>query len=188
MFIKGKDLFFSININGVYYPICHSKTCTINTTASILPTTTFGSGNAETNDYSNKYAYTIKGDGVTYIGDVASNFVLQTLQTTFQKVLWTFTDNENVQWHGTALISSTTFDSSFDAISTFQNELIGDGEYNFIISNTPIPPINPSVNILDQFGTLIANVPAPGSYIVTRFNAIDCGAANQPPPQIIITA
>lgn len=189
MFIKGKDLIFYVVISGRNIPICHAKTCTINTTAATLPTTTKLSGNAETNDYSGKYAYTIKGDGVIYIGDFADGYVFQNFQTTFTKINWTFTDNVNVQWFGICLVTSTTFDSPFDNISTFQNELLGDGEYTFIEQNVPpLPPIGSSVTIIDQFGNIIATVPAPGSYGIVKFNAIDCGNAFQNPPLIIITA
>lgn len=189
MVIKGKDLIFYMIVSGQNVPLCHARTCTINTTAATLPTTTLGSGNAETNVYAGKYAYTIKGDGVNYIGDTADNFTLQTAQINFNKINWTFTDDDNVQWYGVALVTSTTFDSAFDSVSTFQNELLGDGEYTFTQSHiTPVPPVGASVTILDQFGNLITSVPAPGSYTVTKFNAIDCGNAFQNEPAIIITA
>lgn len=188
-YIKGKDLIFYLFINGQNVSIAHAKTCTITTTASVLPTTTYLSGNAETNDYTGKYAYTIKGDGVVYTGDLVDGFKFQDFQTTFTKINWTFTDNNNVQWHGVCLVTSTTYDSSFDNVSTFQNELLGDGEYTFVQNNvTPIPPIGAAVTIIDQFGNLIATVPAPGSYGIVKFNAIDCGAAYQATPLITITA
>lgn len=172
--IKGENLIFYIEIDNQNVPLCHAKTCTLNTVAGVLPTTTFLSGAGETNDYSRKYSYTIKGDGITAAGDIASNFTLQTAQTTFTKINWTFTDNQNVQWFGTCLITSTTFDGAFDAVSTFQHELLGDGEYTFAEANvSPLPPIGSSVIIRDQFGSVIATVPAPGSYTVTRFDTID---------------
>jgi predicted secreted protein len=188
-YVKGKDLIFYMIKGGVNVPLCHAKTCTIATTAAILPTTTLGSGKAETNDYSGKYAYTIKGDGLTFIGDELSNFDLQNAQINFNKINWTFTDDVNIQWMGVALVTTTSFDSAFDALSTFNNELLGDGEYTFIqAAEPPLPPVGSVVNILDQFGNLIASVPAPGVYNVTRFNAIDCGNAFQNTPLIIITA
>lgn len=189
MEIKGKDLVLYVVVSGINVPIFHSRTCTINTTATTLPSTTLGSGFAETNEYSGKYAYTIKGDGLVYIGDNATGLTLQIFQTSFTKVNWTFTDNANVQWYGVALVTSTTFDSPFDNVSSFNMEFQGDGEYTFIDSNVPpVPVINASVRILDQFGNLITSVPAPGSYTVTKFNAIDCGNAFQNTPAIIITA
>lgn len=189
MFIKGKNLIFYIYINGQPYALYHARTCEINTTAAILPTTTYLSGKGQTNEYAGKYSYTIKGEGLNYIGDKATNFALQGLQTTFSKINWTFTDNANVQWQGVALIVDTKFDSGFDGVSTFSNELLGDGEYTFTQANIPpSPPVGNVVNIFDQFGTLITSIVAPGSYNVTKFNAIDCGSANQSTPLIIITA
>jgi predicted secreted protein len=193
MIIKGKDLIFYIKIGNVNYPLCHAKTCSINTTAGTLPTTTLGSGRGETNNYSGKYNYTIKGDGITYIGDQVDNFTLQTAQTSFNKINWTFTDASNLQWSGVALVTSTTFDSAFDAVSTFQNELLGDGEYTFIKATIhPIPPLNDAVTIQDQFGNPIATVQAPGTYTVTMFDTIDLRSFNPftglaIPPDITIT-
>lgn len=189
MFIKGKDLVFYVLMGNRNVPVAHAKTCTITTTASVLPTTTYLSGNAETNDYTGKYAYTIKGDGVIYIGDVADGFSFQKFITSFTKVNWTFTDNNNVQWSGVCLVTSSSYDSSFDSVSMFQNELLGDGEYTFIENNVPpVPPLVSYVNIVDQFNTLVTSVQAPGTYGIIKFNAIDCGGANQPTPLIIFTA
>lgn len=188
MFVKGKDLVFYIEIAGQNKPICHGRTVVLNISAGTLPSTTYGSGSGETNEYSGKYAYTIQGGGLTYIGDEADIFTLQTALMQFNKVNWTFTDDLNIQWYGTVLVTNVGFDSGFDALLTFSNELLGDGEYTFIKSDTPpTPPITDYVTILDQLGTLIAQVPAPGTYSVLRFNAIDCGGANQPEPLIIIT-
>lgn len=193
MIIKGRDLIFYIQIAGQNIPLCHAKTCTINTTASTLPTTTYLSGKGETNDYAGKYAYTIKGDGLNDPFDLANNFTLQSLQITFTKINWTFTDNKNIQWYGIALITSTTFDGHFDAVSTFQHELLGDGEYTFINGVIPpIPPVGSSVIIQDQFGNPIATVTAPGIYTVTKFDTIDVHfwnlSTNAPiVPQITIT-
>lgn len=193
MIIKGRDLIFYIEIAGQNIPLCHARTCTINTTATTLPSTTLNSGRGETNEYAGKYAYTIKGEGLNDAFDVANNFTLQSLQTSFTKVNWTFTDNSDVQWYGTALITSTTFDGAFDAVSSFQNELLGDGEYTFQTGHiVPVPPVGSSVLIQDQFGNAIATVAAPGTYTVTKFDTIDLHfwntSTNLPiTPQITIT-
>lgn len=189
MFIRGKDLIFYIVIDGQNVPIAHYKTSNLNTTAATLPTTTLQSGKGETNDYSRKYAYTIKGDGLVFIDDYATGLTLQDLQVTFTKVSWTFTDNVNVQWFGVCLITMTEITSDFDSVSLFSSELLGDGEYTFIQANVPpIPPIGASVTINDQFGNVIASIQAPGAFSVTKFNAIDCGNAFQNPSAITITA
>lgn len=189
MFIKGKDLIFYVIIGGQNVPLLRAKTATINTTAKTLATTTFASGKAETNDYSGKYAYTIKGDGVVYIGDAVDGFTLQNAQTTFTKINWTLTDNNHLQWYGVCLVTTTEFTSGFDAVVLFSNELVGDGEYSFVKTNAPpTPPIGIAVTIVDQFGNTIAVIPAPGVYSITKFNAINCGGANQSTPLITITA
>lgn len=180
-------------INGQNVPLFHGRTATINTTATTLPTTTQGSGKGETNDYSGKYAYTIKGEGLTYIGDVFTGFDLQYAQINFNKIYWTLTDDTNIQWYGIALVTSTSFDANFDALNTFSNDLLGDGEYTFIKTDTPpILPPGLVVTILDQFGNFITSVEAPGTYVVTVFDTIDLHSFNpatdQPiVPQIIIT-
>lgn len=194
MFIKGKDLYFYMLIGNENVVLFHARTASINSTSGVLPSTTKNSGNAETNEYSRKYAYTIKVEGLTYIGDQFTGFNLQTAQTSFTKINWTFTDNENVQWYGVALVTSTTFDGDFDNLNSFDAELLGDGEYTFIQSDVPpTPPIGDTVSIIDQFGNVIAVVTAPGTYAVTKFDTIDLRSFNpatdQPiTPQIVITA
>jgi len=175
MFIKGKDLIFYIEIGAQNIPLCHARTATINSTANVLPSTTYGSGKGETNEYSRKYAYTIKADGLTYIGDLANGFTLQTALMNFDKINWTFTDNENVQWYGVALVTQTEFSGDFDAISAFSSEMLGDGEYTFVQTDIPpTPPVGDSVTIVDQLGNIIAVIPAPGTYSVLKFDTIDC--------------
>lgn len=193
MFIKGKDLVFYIEIAGQNIPLYHARTASINTTATTLPTTTYGSGKGETNEYAGKYAYTIKGEGLTYIGDLATGFTFQDAQTNFNKINWTFTDNEHVQWYGVALVTSTEFAGDFDSLNGFSSELLGDGEYTFIQSDTPpVPPIGSVVQIIDQLGNLIAVVPAPGTYYVLVFDEIDCRFVDNITlapitPQLVIT-
>lgn len=193
MFIKGKDVYFYIEMQGVSVPLVHARTAEITTYNGVIPTTTFSSGKGETNNYSRKYSYTIKAEGLTFIGDQFNGFDLQTAQVNFNKINWTMTDNSNIQWFGIALVTQTTFDANFDALSTFSGDLLGDGEYTFIESNVPpIPPIGASVSIVDQFNNLIALVPAPGTYQVTKFDTIDLrfvdGSLNPVTPQIVVTA
>jgi hypothetical protein len=101
-----------------------------------------------------------------------------------KKLPFVFTDYANTLQSGTILATSLDFDSPFDNISSFSNEMLGDGELTAVTYGVPPVPTQ-SVIIQDQFGDTLAIVPAPGVYNVLRFDTIDCrGWSN---PDLVIT-
>lgn len=103
------------------------------------------------------------------------------------KMDFIFTDNENIEWSGTVLLTQVDNDSPVDNVSTFSNAMLGDGELIKVISGVIPPPAGLSVIIRDQLGDVIATIPAPGEYTVTRFDSIDLGDSTMQSPLIIIT-
>lgn len=183
--IKGKDFNFYTIINGVPCPFFHSTNCTLKTQADLLESTTKDGINGKTFEYANKYTYTLSVLGQSTLLDSTNFITLQGALQTSTKLLWTFTDNLNVIYSGTILIQDTQIDSPHDAISTFQGNFQGDGAYSVVSAPQPTP-IGYVVQIKDQFGNIIANVPAPGIYNVLRFDTIDCRSIGVSPDLIII--
>lgn len=87
-------------------------------------------------------------------------------------MVFTFTDNNNIIYSGQLLVTGTSMDSPVNAAASFQGTFQGDGDYTVTASPGPPTPIGYSVVIQDQFGIVVAIVPAPGIYNVLRFNEI----------------
>lgn len=186
--ILGKNLNIYYTLNGNNYPFAHATDCMIELISDTQETTTQSSGKGKTFDYKGKYSYTLTADGITNLVDVANFSVFQQAIIQSTKLLFLFTDLSQVQYSGTVLITKNSLKSPFDAASTFNNAMLGDGELTIVITSVPTPPVGINVSIIDQFGNVLAVVPAPGTYSVLRFDTIDCGGAIQLNPLIIMQA
>jgi hypothetical protein len=175
--IKGRDLNLYYVINGFNYPAAHATNCKIQFSADTQETTTKNTQRGKTYEYSGKNGYTLSLDGLTNLIDVANIAVFQTALMTSQKLNFIFTDVSNVQWMGTVLVTGLDIDSMFNAMSNYTHNMLGDGDIVPIYYDVPNPPVGAVVNIIDQFGDIIAMVTAPGSYSVVVFDAIDEGDA-----------
>lgn len=187
--IKGSNLNLYYLLNGVNQPAAHATNCKISLTADTQETTTRNSLKGKTFDYLGKYSYTLTLDGITNYIDVANIGVFQDAIMKSNKLNFIFTDDFNVEWSGTILMTQNDVDSQLKDISTFTNAMLGDGELTRIDINTgPLPPLGNTVEIIDQFGDILANVVAPGTYSVLRFDNINCGNASTVSPLIVIQA
>lgn len=186
-FIRGSDLNLYFTIAGVSWVVGHSTDCSIKVTADVQETTTKNTLKGKTYDYTNKYSYTLTLAEFTSFLDVPNLSVFQDAIMQATKLLFVFTDQFSIQWSGTVLINDSETDSPFAAISSTNITLQGDGELVKVTTNIPpIPLPTETVQIIDQFGNVIATVVAPGSYAVLRFNRIEQGHAVRNDPQLII--
>lgn len=186
--IRGKDLNLYVKVNGFAEPIAHSTNCVITFNADIQETTTLNSLKGKTYDYAGKYGYTLSCDGYSNLIDIANFSTIQLAIMQSNKLSFIFTDENQVQYSGTVLANDTSLDSPFDAISSFKTNFTGDGEIVPIYYAQPVPPVGEFVQIVDQFNAVIADIPAPGTYGVLRFDDIDCGNASTVSPLLIISA
>jgi len=100
-----------------------------------------------------------------------------------RKLQFLFSSND-VEYRGTVLVPTIDMDSPDNAVSSFNTTLQGDGDLIPTFTNGDIPLPTNTVIIYDQFGAIVAIIPAPGSYNVLRFDTLDCrGYAN---PDLII--
>jgi len=186
-YIKGKDIDLFYNLNGQYYAVAHARDCTIKVTTETQETTTKNTLRGRTFNFIGKYTYTLALKGITNFLDVPNIAILQGLIMTGTKVQFAFTDQENVQYSGVVLLTSSDMDSPYDGLSQNSFEMTGDGELGIITTDVPpIPLPNETVTIIDQFGNVVATIIAPGSYSVIRFDTIDEGFADKPIPTLII--
>lgn len=186
-FIRGKDLNLYFVLNGQAYVVGHATDCTIKLTAEIQETTTKNSIKGKTFDYTAKYTYMLDCKEFTSFADVANLSVFQDLILQSGKLNFIFTDQYSIQWTGTVLLTESDTDSPFAAISSTTLNFQGDGELVKVTTDVPpIPLPTENVTILDQFGSLIAIIVAPGSYNVLRFDTIEQGHADAPQPDLII--
>lgn len=186
-FVRGKDLALFYMLNGQYYAIAHSTDCKLSVTTETQETTTKNTLRGKTFDFTGKYSFTLSLTGITNFLDVPNIVVVQQLIMTGTKIQFVFTDQYAVQYSGVVLITTSQIDSPYAALSTFSNDLQGDGELG--ITTTDVPPIplpSENVTIIDQFGNVVAVVVAPGSYSVIRFDTIDEGHAVKPASNLII--
>ncbi len=181
----GNELIFYLYIDGQARSICHSKDCKLSSTADILETTTKDNGKGKRYEYGGKTTTTLTVNGLTNDIDGANFSNIQDMILLTMKLPFLFTDNNNIQWSGSILLTSFDLDSPDNAVSSFNGTFIVDGDLTKVFDpDTPIPPAGDTVTIIDQFGVVIAVIPAPGTYSVFRFDTIDMrGFAN---PDLII--
>lgn len=186
-YILGKDLSLFFSFNGQYYILAHSTDCELAVMGEMQETTTKNTLRGKTFSFTGKYSYTLKAKGFSTFFDVPNFVVLQQLIMTGTKIQFAFTDQFSVQYSGVLLITTSTITSQFDQISTFQNDMTGDGELGIIATDVPpIPLPTETVNIIDQFGNIIAVITAPGSYQVLVWDTIDEGFAVKSAPLLVI--
>lgn len=176
--IKGQDFNFYVKINGYNMPVARATNGTLTFTAEATESTTKNGLKGKTYIYQGKYGYTLSVEGISNLIDVANFGYFQTALLESGKLDFIFTDNLNAQYTGTVLVTDAELDTPAKAMSTFKNTLLGDGEIVPIFYDVPVTPPGSSVQIIDQFGDVLASVLAPGSYSVLRFDTIDEGSAS----------
>lgn len=185
--INGRNLNLYYILNGYTYPVCHATDCKISLVAETKESTTKNNIKGKTYIYQGKYSFTLSLTGITNLVDTANISVFQDAILLSNKLQFIFTDSENIQWSGTVLINQVDVDSPVSNASTFSNAMMGDGELTKVTTGIIPPPIGSSVTIVDQFTNVLAIIPAPGTYSVTKFDSIDLGDSTPTTPVIIIT-
>lgn len=188
-YIKGYNLNLFFVLNGQPYVCGRATGCSIKLSADIQETTTKNSIKGKTFDYTAKYSYTLSLTEYTNFVDVANLSVFQDMILTSGKLNFVFTDQFQIEWTGTVLLTESDTDSPFKSVSSSTLSFQGDGELTKVTTDIPpIPLPGEAVTIVDQFGTIVAIVTAPGTYTVMRFDTIDCGHAVKPVDDLIIIA
>jgi len=188
-YIKGYNLNLFFMLNGIACVVGRATACSIKLTAEVQETTTKNSIKGKTFDYTSKYSYTLSLTEYTNFIDIANLSVFQDMILTSGKLDFVFTDQYQVEWTGTVLLTESDTDSPFKSVSSSSLSFQGDGELTKVTTDIPPLPLpGGNVTIVDQFGNIIATVVAPGSYAVLRFDTIDCGHAIKPPSDLIIIA
>jgi len=185
--IKGTDLNLFFTLNGYSYPAAHATDCIIDLSAETQETTTQNGLKGKTFDYKGKYTYTLQLSGISNLIDLVNFSTFQDAILQSNKLLFIFTDSNNIQWAGTVLITNVNLDSPLSGISSFKNQMLGDGELTKVAHVLPPPPAGSSVVIKDQSGNTIATIQAPGQYNVLIFDTIQQGGANPVTPLLTIT-
>lgn len=188
MQIKGKDLNLYLPTDSGLVAFCYATDCEITLTADIYETTTYGSGAGKTYNYRGVYGYTLSLNGATTYDGFFDVGTLQSAIINREKLLFTFTDNNQISYTGRVLIPEVGFDSPADAISLFTSTLMGDGELIITEYGSGGGSGGLSVNIVNQLGEIVAVVPAPGQYNVVMFDTIRQGGAWGVTPDLIITS
>ena len=184
--INGTNFNIYYVINGNVYPACHAQDGKITGTADVLETTTKDGRKGKTYNYSGKYSYTLSLKGITNLVDGANIATFNSAIMQSNKLPFIFTDSNNISWSGIALITQFDMDSPIASLSTFTNTMLLDGELTQVTSGVTPPVSGGSVIIQDQFGTVIAEIPAPGTYQVLRFDTLDLRGWNN--PDLVITS
>jgi hypothetical protein len=182
----GNDLNLFLKISGTAYPVCHAKDTQISMASTLLETTTKGSGNARTYAYQGKYGSTMQLSGLTNTIDIANFYVIQSAIKDSTVLEFILTDGATIEYTGFVLVSDINIDTPDNAISSFSGNLQITGDLGISVTGVTPPVTVSSVLIKDQFGDTIANIPAPGTYNVVRFDTLDLrGWSN---PDLVITS
>lgn len=184
--IKGNDVVFYLQIEGVNRAVCQAKDTKLTTTADLIETTTKDGKRAKTFNYQGKNTSYLTVSGLTNLLDEANFSTFTTLLLAAQKIPFLFTDNNSFQYTGVALIPTVDFDSPDNAISSFNTTLQVDGELVPVYTPDVPVPIGNAVQIIDQFGNVLATIVAPGTYQVLQYDIID--ARGWADPDLIIIA
>ncbi len=127
--INGNDLALYVDVNGVNKVVCYAKNCSLNPQHKVIETTTKKGGKWETYKYKSAgYSISVSGNFNAAIGN---GIALEDALRRGLKINWTFTDGKNIRYWGRVLVTSAAIDSPMDAMSTFSNQLLGDGAYDF---------------------------------------------------------
>ena len=184
---KGVEVNLYLLVSGVYQIVGRATDTTITVNSEIQETTTKNTLSGKTFDYTGKYSYKLDCKGLTNLVDISNIVLFQNAMMQQRKLLFLFTDNNFIQYSGTVLVTDTSTDSPVKAVSQSTYSFQGDGDLTVVTTDIPpVPPITGSVQIIDQFGTVIAVVPAPGTYGVLRFDTIDNGGAANRTPELVI--
>jgi len=132
--IKGKDFNLAVVVNGQRKNVCYAKDCTLNISRDTKEVTGRGLGGFR--DYlAGKAGYTIDVSG--NLNAVPGNaMILHTALISGLPIIWWFSDEVNMEWSGTLLVTSGSYDSPMDALSSFNNSMIGKGKPNFKLLKT----------------------------------------------------
>ena len=171
--IKGNDVVFYLQIEGVNRAVCQAKDTKLSTSADLIETTTKDGKRSKTFNYQGKNTSFLTVSGLTNLVDEANFSTFTAALLAAQKIPFLFTDNDSFQYTGVALIPQIDFDSPDNAISSFNTTLQIDGELVPVYSTDVPIPIGNSVQIIDQFGNVLATVVAPGVYQVLVYDTID---------------
>jgi predicted secreted protein len=132
--IKGKDLNLGVVVNGMRTPVCYAKTTTLNITRDTKEITGRGLGGYR--DYiAGKASYSLETSGNFNAVPGNGMYFLQALLNG-EPIIWWFSDGINIEWSGTLLVTSGSYDSPMDALASFNNSMIGKGKPNFKILST----------------------------------------------------
>jgi len=185
--ITGNELIFYIQLSVGYRSICHSKDTKLSTSADLLETTTKDNGKGKRYEYGGKTSTTLTVNALTNTIDDANFSEVQDIILQTRKLPFLFTDNNNIQWSGTVLLTTFDLDSPDNAVSSFNGTFVVDGDLvKAFDPDMPLPPAGSTVQILDQFGNILAIVDAPGTYSVVQFDTLDLRGWKN--PDIIITS
>jgi predicted secreted protein len=184
--IRGKDLDLYFLIDGVPCLAAHAQDCTLKLSADITEVTTKDGRKGKSFDYQGKYSYVMELKGLSQFYDQANLYTFQEAVLLSTKLLFAFTNAQQVLYSGTLLMPEVDMDSPVEGVSVFSTSMQGDGELLITLSSGGDIPLPNTVDIIDQFGNIIAVVPAPGAYNVLVFNRIEQGHADAPAPDLII--
>lgn len=195
--IKGKDFALLVNTPDGYKTVCYARGCSLDLSHETRRKTTKQNSKWDIFGYG-RASYTITIDGLLNAVPGNGGF-LQDALLNGDTIVWTFTDGINFQWDGEVLVQSASIGAQFDSLSSFGNQLLGTGEPNKVLlptanldpdesgsGGTPLPPVE-FVTITDQTGEVVTKVPAPSTYIVTRFDVLDGGSSTTTTYPLTIT-
>ncbi len=138
--IKGSDLVLYLNNGTSLVPVCYAQNCQLNISADVLETTTFGSNNFKSYEYSTVGA-TLQHSGFTSFKNQTNTLQLIEAILNRQKIEFNFSE-KGIIFSGTVLITSTDLDSQYDAASTFKANLLVDGKLTLTkLSTTTVLPL-----------------------------------------------
>jgi hypothetical protein len=131
--IKGSNLNLFIQIDNQYEKVCFSQNCVLEFTADLIETTTKDGSRAKRYEYGG-YGWVLRLSGISDLSGSVTFLTLQQALVNGGKLLFVFGDavNESVYYSGTVLVSSASLDTAYNALSTFSNDLVGDGEFTTI--------------------------------------------------------
>lgn len=188
--IKGKDFMLYVLADNEPVPVCYARDCVLNLSHELVEKTTKQNNKFRNYGY-RRATYTISLNGLLNAVDGNGSYFQDALLNG-DTIFWTFSDGINFEWNGEVLVTSAGFNSAYDALAEFNNELQGNGEPEKIVlptANTDpdqsgsegTPTVTEYVTIKDQDGVTIAKVPAPGIFNVVRFTEIwdDLSNSNQ---------